>query len=83
MTLMGGSVLLDSWLSIVALIAFYGEGKGTLKENSRVSGPVDRYGRVSYLEEFKEYVIQVRGDVGDLDGPPDLVGCRAETTVST
>lgn len=34
MTLMGGSVLLDSWLSIVALMAFYREGKGALKENT-------------------------------------------------
>lgn len=41
-----------------------------------------KYGRVSYLEEFKEHVIEVRGDVGDLDGPPDLVGCRAKATVS-
>lgn len=88
MTLTGGSVLLDSWVSIVALMAFYREGKGTCKNTADflLTGTLigfGRYGRVPYLEEFKEHVIQVRGDVGDLDGPPDLVGCRAETTIST
>lgn len=83
MTLMGGSVLLDSWVSIVALMAFYG-GEGRREKNIKglaaaggffFFASFGRRGAFPYLEEFKEHVVQVRGDVGDLDGLSDLVGC--------
>lgn len=85
MTLMGGSVLLDSCVSIVALMEFCREGKKHQifwSPGLFFFSSFGRYGNISYLEELKEHVIEVRGHVGDLDGPPVLVGCRAETTVS-
>lgn len=44
MTLMGGSVLLDSWVSMVALMAFYREKTGLLWGNTRICGQLWQIG---------------------------------------
>lgn len=45
MTLMGGSVLLDSWVSMVALMAFYREKTGLLWGHTKFCGLFNMFGR--------------------------------------
>lgn len=67
MTLIGGRMRLDSWLSTVARMAFYGRKKVRANERSLASTtPISLQRTIReppHLEEFKQHVVEVGGDI--------------------
>lgn len=68
---MGGRALLASWFSMVALMAFCGGQTDVYRQLVTACGLC---ADALYLEQLKEHVVQMRRDVGDVDGFSEVVG---------